>query len=114
MARFRVTATDNGGLSVTNTFVIDVIAPNSPPLAADDNYTTLENVGLTAVASTGVLHNDTDPNADPFTAALVTGPTNGALTFKADGTFVYIPNKNFIGTDLNFVPSTGMEIWKCK
>ena len=95
----RVTATDNGGLSVTNTFFIDVMPPNSPPLAVDDTYTTLENVGLTTLLSTGVLHNDSDPNADPFTAAWWTGPTNGTLTFHADGTFVYIPNKNFVGTD---------------
>ena len=95
----RVTATDPGGLSVTNTFFIDVIPPNSPPLAVDDTYTTFENVGLTTLPSTGVLHNDSDPNADPFTAALVTGPTNGTLTFHADGTFVYIPNTNFVGTD---------------
>ena len=95
----RVTATDPGGLSVTDTFFIDVIPPNSPPLAVDDTYTTSENVGLTTLPSTGVLHNDIDPNADPFTAALVTGPTNGTLTFHADGTFVYIPNHNFVGTD---------------
>ena len=76
-----------------------MIPPNSPPIAADDTYTTLENVGLTTLPSTGVLHNDIDPNADPFTAALVTGPTNGTLTFHADGTFVYIPNHNFVGTD---------------
>ena len=95
----RVTATDPGGLSVTNTFVINVVPPNSPPNANDDTYTTFENVGLTTLPSTGVLHNDIDPNVDPFTAALVTGPTNGTLTFHADGTFVYIPNHNFVGTD---------------
>ena len=64
----RVTATDPGGLSVTNTFVINVVPPNSPPLAVDDTYTTFENVALTTLPSTGVLHNDIDPNADPFTA----------------------------------------------
>ncbi len=95
----RVRATDPGGLSTTSTFFINVLPPNSPPNAIDDSYTTLENVGLTAIASTGVLHNDSDPNADPFTAAIVAGPTNGALTFHADGTFVYIPNKNFVGAD---------------
>jgi Ca2+-binding RTX toxin-like protein len=95
----RVKATDNGGLSVTNSFVISVLPPNSPPNATDDAYTTLENVGLTTLATTGVLHNDVDPNADPFTAALVAGPANGTLTFHADGTFVYIPNHNFVGTD---------------
>ena len=32
----RVTATDPGGLSVTDTFFIDVVPPNSPPNADDD------------------------------------------------------------------------------
>ena len=95
----RVRATDPGGLSVTNTFTISVMPPNSPPNAINDSYTTSENVGLTTLTSTGVLHNDFDPNADPFTAAVVAQPTNGTLAFKADGTFVYIPNHNFVGTD---------------
>ncbi len=74
----RVMATDPGTgpnhinpLSVTNTFFIDVQPPNSPPFAVDDTYSTFENVGVTAVLSTGVLHNDTDPNLDPFTGAVV-------------------------------------------
>ena len=95
----RVKATDPGGLSVTSTFIINVLPANSPPNANNDTYTTFENVGLTTLLSTGVLHNDSDPNLDPFTAALVTGPANGALTFHADGTFVYIPDHNFVGTD---------------
>ena len=95
----RVKATDAGGMSVTNTFFINVQSPNSPPVAVDDTYATLLNVGLTTLPSQSVMHNDSDPNNDPFTAALVSGPANGALTFHTDGTFVYIPNKNFIGTD---------------
>jgi hypothetical protein len=95
----RVIATDAGGLSVTDTFIINVVPQNSPPNANDDTYTTPENVGLTTLSTTGVLHNDIDPNADPFTAAVVTGPTHGTLTFNPNGTFVYIPNHNFVGTD---------------
>ena len=45
----RVPATDPGLLSVTNTFFITVVPPNSPPNAVNDSYTTFENVGLTAV-----------------------------------------------------------------
>ena len=100
----RVMAMDPGGLAVTDTFFIDVIPPNSPPNATDDTYTTPVNVGLTTLPSTGVLHNDIDPNADPFTAALVTGPTNGTLTFHADGTFVYIPNHELRRNGLLHLP----------
>jgi hypothetical protein len=34
-----------------------------------------------------------------LTAALVTGPANGALTLNADGSFSYTPNENWSGSD---------------
>jgi len=95
----RVKATDAGGLSVTNTFTINVVPANSPPNAVNDSYTTLENFGLQTLPSQSVLHNDTDPNLDTFTAQLVTGPSNGTLVFNPDGTFIYTPNHNFFGAD---------------
>ena len=72
----RVTATDPGGLSVTNSFVISVVAPNSPPETHGDTYATAENVGLATLLPGGVLHNDLDPNGDTFTASLVSGPAH--------------------------------------
>ncbi len=55
--------------------------------------------GLSVVLEPGVLENDTDPDNDPFTAVLMTGPTNGTLTLRDDGTFEYRPNAGFSGTD---------------
>jgi Ca2+-binding RTX toxin-like protein len=98
----RVTATDNGPgvpLSVTNTFIINVLPPNLPPVAVNDSYTTLENLGLTVLAPTSVLRNDSDPNGEAFTAAVVTGPAHGTLAFNPNGTFVYIPNQDYTGVD---------------
>jgi VCBS repeat-containing protein len=46
-----------------------------------------------------LLANDTDADADTLTALLVTGPTHGSLTFHLDGSFSYIPDANFSGTD---------------
>ena len=46
-----------------------------------------------------LLANDTDPESNPLTALLVSGPSNGALTLNSDGTFVYRPNAGFVGTD---------------
>jgi hypothetical protein len=40
-----------------------------------------------------------DPDGDPITAQLVSGPTNGTLTFHPDGTFTYIPNTHYVGPD---------------
>ena len=46
-----------------------------------------------------VLANDSDPDGNPLTAILVSGPSNGSLTLNADGTFNYTPNSGFTGTD---------------
>ncbi|HEY1376056.1 MAG TPA: Ig-like domain-containing protein, partial [Gemmataceae bacterium] len=72
--------------------------PNSAPVANDDTYAATENTPLT-VGTPGVLVNDTDADGDPRTAHLVTGPAHGALTFNANGTFVYTPNHYFSGPD---------------
>ncbi len=51
-------------------------------------------------AGGGVLANDTDVEGDLLLGAtLVSGPSNGTLAFKGDGTFSYTPNPNFHGTD---------------
>jgi uncharacterized delta-60 repeat protein len=47
----------------------------------------------------GVLANDSDPDGDPLTAHLVTAPSHGSLTFRADGTFDYTPDADYVGTD---------------
>lgn len=70
----------------------------SPPNAADDSYTMTEHTTLT-VDPPGVLGNDSDPDGDPLTATLVTGPSNGTLTLNPDGSFTYTPNDDFVGTD---------------
>ena len=46
-----------------------------------------------------LLANDTDPDGSTLTASLGTGPTNGTLVLNPDGTFIYRPNENFVGTD---------------
>ncbi len=116
----RVTATDTGPgvpLSVSNTFFINLLPLDTPPIANNDSYSILENATLNisqaqpgpavvrpiapALLSTmGVLANDSDPDlGDRLTAHVVTGPAHGALTLKLDGTFTYTPTANFFGTD---------------
>jgi VCBS repeat-containing protein len=46
-----------------------------------------------------VLANDTDADGDMLTALLATPPSNGTLTFNADGSFTYTPRANFSGMD---------------
>ena len=71
---------------------------NVPPVAVDDSYSTQQDTTLT-MAAPGVLANDSDQNGDALTATLVSSVSNGALTLNADGSFTYIPNTGFTGTD---------------
>jgi VCBS repeat-containing protein len=78
-------------ITVTNT--------NKAPVADDDAYSTAEDAALT-VAAPGVLGNDSDPDHDPLSAVLVSGPSHGTLTLNANGSFLYTPAGNFNGSDL--------------
>lgn len=77
---------------------LDSHSENSAPVALDDGYSTNEDV-LLSVAVPGVLANDQDPDADPLTASLARGPSNGSLILNNDGSFSYHPSPNFNGTD---------------
>ena len=52
-----------------------------------------------SVTGTGVLGNDTDVDADPLTALLVSGPNHGTLSFQSDGSFTYTPQSGYRGID---------------
>ena len=56
---------------------------------------------MTVLPSGGVLANDSDPNLDPFTGSVVTGPAHGtlALSRHADGSFTYLSNPTYVGLD---------------
>ena len=68
------------------------------PLATADTYSVNEDNTLN-IAATGVLANDSDPDNDPLTVVLVSGPANGTVTLNADGSFSYTPDADFNGTD---------------
>jgi VCBS repeat-containing protein len=73
-------------------------AVNTAPVTLDDAYNTNEDTVLN-IAAPGVLTNDTDPDGDPLTATLLTGPAHGTLAVNADGSFTYTPNKDYNGPD---------------
>ncbi len=70
----------------------------SSPITANDAYATGFNAPL-AIAAPGVLANDNANGGGAITAALVATTSSGALVFNADGSFVYTPGVNFVGTD---------------
>lgn len=46
-----------------------------------------------------MLANDSDPEADPLTATLVSGPLHGQLSFDHDGSFSYTHDGGGSGAD---------------
>jgi VCBS repeat-containing protein len=74
-------------------------ANNHAPVAANDTYTANENVPLVTTSTNSVLANDTDADANPLTAIVVSPPAHGSLSLTPNGTFTYTPNSNFVGTD---------------
>jgi ELWxxDGT repeat protein len=71
-----------------------------PVVAGADTVRLEDGVRLDVPATAGVLANDADGQGLPLTAHLVTGPKNGWLTLRPDGSFSYRPfNTDFSGTD---------------
>jgi VCBS repeat-containing protein len=95
---FTYRANDGTVESNQATVTITITATNDRPTADDDAYSTAEDTTLT-VAAPGVLGNDKDPEHDPLSAVLVSGPSHGTLTLNADGSFTYRPEDNFNGSD---------------
>jgi large repetitive protein len=63
---------------------------NDPPVANNDTYTVLEG-GTLNVPAPGVLANDADPEGQPITAILVSGPSHAtSFALNADGSFTYV------------------------
>jgi len=93
-----ITADDGKGGTTTAGFTLTV--NNVAPTGVANAYGVDEDHPLN-IAAPGVLENDTDPvgDADPLTAALVTDVSNGTLTLHGDGSFSYVPNADFNGTD---------------
>ncbi|WP_255059507.1 Ig-like domain-containing protein [Mycolicibacterium arenosum] len=92
---FTYTATDGQATSTAATVTITITAVNDAPVAVGDSFTTTEDTQLAG----GVLANDSDIDSGSLTAAVVTGPSHGTLSFNTDGTFTYTPNANYTGAD---------------
>jgi VCBS repeat-containing protein len=75
-----------------------ITLPNTPPQSADDAYSTDED-SILIVPAPGVLMNDNDVNGDGLTAVLDTAPTHGTVTLNSDGSFNYVPDDDYNGSD---------------
>ncbi|MCF0224912.1 MAG: tandem-95 repeat protein [Fibrobacter sp.] len=102
-AKVTFAATDGAHPEVTFEATITVVDLENPPVALDDEYEVDEDDTLTVKFATGVLANDydlDDGGNDNLTASVVTEPEHGTLKLTpATGAFVYVPEKDYFGTD---------------
>jgi hypothetical protein len=104
-----VRATDGSGLSSTQGFAVTVAAINGAPVATGDAYAATAGVAL-SVAAPGVLANDADPDGDPLTTVLASGPAHGTLVLGNDGSFTYTGFPSFTGVDsFTYAASDGAQ-----
>ncbi len=94
--QFTYRASDGQAESDLVTVTLQVAGPGAhPPVAQDDAAT---------VAAGGVLHasvadNDSDPDGDGLSFALLSGPQHGSVVLDMDGSYIYTPAPSFSGTD---------------
>ena len=88
----------DGQLQSTLATVTFTVSQNLPPVTGSDAYSVNEDSSL-SVAAPGVLGNDSDPEGQPLTAQLGSGPAHGTLSFNSNGSFTYTPAANYNGAD---------------
>jgi uncharacterized repeat protein (TIGR01451 family) len=88
----------NDGNASSHAATVSIII-NHVPIANDDSYDVNQNAVL-SIGAPGVLGNDTDSEGHTLQAVLDTGPSHGALTLNADGSFVYTPTVGYQGLDI--------------
>lgn len=99
---FTYVVCDNGAPSYCDTASVtievrDNTVNNDPPIANNDEYRLFVNDIITG----NLTGNDIEPNGDPIsvTTLPIVNPSHGIAIINSNGTFIYIPDLNFEGTD---------------
>jgi hypothetical protein len=99
------------GLTLPAVGVVNQALPaptGTGPTAAEDRYHVFADGKLSVAGRAGVLANDTDADGDVLTAIVAHAPAHGRLELRPDGSFVYVPERGFAGTDsFRYVASDG-------
>ena len=91
---FTYTIGDGRGGQATGTVTVTIAAPNTPPVAIDDDVV----IDPAIPATIDVLDNDTDADGDPLAIVAVTTPASGTAVI-AGNAIVYTADATFTGTD---------------
>lgn len=90
---YAVRVSNSHGFILSNVAQIRII-----PVANPDAFMLGKNTALT-VTTPGLLQNDVVADNRTLTASKVGNTTHGVLTLKANGSFDYTPNGNYVGPD---------------
>ena len=85
------------GVATSQVATVTLNVTNDPTAAANAAYQLGHDTTL-HVAAPGFLENVLNPDGDPLTIEVI-NPSNGNLTYGADGSFTYVPNAGFVGAD---------------
>ncbi len=88
---------DSGGLCDVATVTVTIGGTNHTPVAVEDETATAAEESVVI----DVLGNDSDPDEDVLTIALVEDPAHGTATIE-DNEVVYTPDADFTGTEVFF------------
>ena len=91
------TVKDNSGNISTCTFDMTVLDSNLPPIAGNDQFTTLANTPLNADVRTN--DRDITEPLESLKVKLNVPAIHGKVEINEDGTFVYTPQSEFVGED---------------
>ncbi|MBN2254843.1 MAG: cadherin-like domain-containing protein, partial [Deltaproteobacteria bacterium] len=78
---------------------VQVSYQTNGPIARNDTYSMNQGSTLN-VSAPGVLTNDSANDGSSFSASLESSVSHGSLSFHADGSFTYVPDVGFNGTDV--------------
>ena len=97
-----------GACDTTILIVSSILGAGDPPIAVDDDTTTVKGTGV----DIDILSNDTI-NGDLSTVVIITDPKNGTAFVNPDFTVTYIPDVDFCGSIDSFeyvlTTSTGSD-----
>ena len=95
----KITAADEGGLSFSKVFTVNVKDINDAPVAVNDEYTLSEDSDSTPI---NVTSNDLDEDDDNLTiTSFSSDRTESDISISLDGKQIkYAPEENFYGTEI--------------
>lgn len=88
--------------------MVPAVPVHDPPVVVNTTFSISEDTVLSVSAADGVLKGAYDVEGDPLVVFNNTRPANGSVTVQRNGSFVYVPNKDYNGVDLfEFTASDG-------